>query len=160
RAATARAAPPPLPARDRPRDAHGAARAVARHVRRRLRERPPGAPDPRAARRAGDDLRLPGLRRRRAPARRPRARGGGGRAAGRRAGYEAAFVLHGPSRPLDAYALPRVDIYRNDSAARAMLKTSVLRETAWSFLDRIDPSRIPSLSLVEPRAGGEHAVGG
>ena len=65
------------------------------------------------------------------------------RAAARRAGYEAAFVLHGPSRPLDEYALPRVDIYRDDSAARAMLKTSFLREPAWSVLDRVDRSRVP-----------------
>jgi peptidoglycan/xylan/chitin deacetylase (PgdA/CDA1 family) len=63
--------------------------------------------------------------------------------AAQRAGFEAAFVLHGPSRPLNLYALPRVDLYRRDSFARSLLKTSPLREAAWAVLDRLDASRRP-----------------
>jgi peptidoglycan/xylan/chitin deacetylase (PgdA/CDA1 family) len=62
-------------------------------------------------------------------------------AAAERAGYAGAFLLHGPSRPYRPFALPRVDIYRSDSPARARLKTSGLRELAWAVLDRADRSR-------------------
>lgn len=46
------------------------------------------------------------------------------RAAARTAGYEAAFALPGRDRPVDRYALPRVGVYRGDSAARVALKTT------------------------------------
>ena len=62
----------------RPVDAAGAVtgdgQAPPRHVRRRVHERPECAAGPRAARGAGDGLRLQRLRRRPAAARRPRAR--------------------------------------------------------------------------------------
>ena len=46
------------------------------------------------------------------------------RSAAREAGYEEAFALRAASG--DRFALPRVDLYRRDTALRAALKTSVL----------------------------------
>jgi peptidoglycan/xylan/chitin deacetylase (PgdA/CDA1 family) len=50
----------------------------------------------------------------------------------RAVGYERAYALHGD--PRNPYALPRVDLYRRDTPARAVLKTTRAR----SLLERID----------------------
>jgi peptidoglycan/xylan/chitin deacetylase (PgdA/CDA1 family) len=47
-------------------------------------------------------------------------------AAARAAGYQAAFTLLAPPSP-SRYAIPRVGVYRKDSLARLMLKTSAAR---------------------------------
>jgi peptidoglycan/xylan/chitin deacetylase (PgdA/CDA1 family) len=52
-------------------------------------------------------------------------------AAAERAGYEAAFTLHGTWRRADRYSVRRVDIYRRDSLLRATLKTSFVRRPAY-----------------------------
>jgi hypothetical protein len=50
------------------------------------------------------------------------------REAARRAGYEAAFGLVArASTRFSRYAIPRVDLYRNDARSRVGLKTSPLR---------------------------------
>lgn len=54
-----------------------------------------------------------------------------------RAGYEGAFSLRGPAKGHDRYAIPRVDIYRRDTALRARLKTSSLRRPAVAALTRL-----------------------
>ena len=56
-------------------------------------------------------------------------------AAARAAGYHRAYALHGDRR--NPYALPRVDLYRRDTPARAVLKTTPAR----GMLERIDASR-------------------
>lgn len=48
------------------------------------------------------------------------------REAAARAGYEAAFALARTAQPDDRFALPRVDLYRDDSRLRTRLKTSRL----------------------------------
>jgi peptidoglycan/xylan/chitin deacetylase (PgdA/CDA1 family) len=48
------------------------------------------------------------------------------RDAARRAGYSAAFALRESFAPADAFALPRVDLYRKDKPVRAWLKTWLL----------------------------------
>ena len=48
------------------------------------------------------------------------------REAARRAGYEAAYSLRAPGPERDLFALPRVDLYRRDGLARAIVKTSPL----------------------------------
>jgi peptidoglycan/xylan/chitin deacetylase (PgdA/CDA1 family) len=48
------------------------------------------------------------------------------RAAAHRAGYRAAFALRSRPRPIDLFAVPRVDLYRKDRPLRARLKTSLL----------------------------------
>jgi peptidoglycan/xylan/chitin deacetylase (PgdA/CDA1 family) len=48
------------------------------------------------------------------------------REAARKAGYEAAFALRETFSVTDAFALPRVDLYRKDTPLRAWLKTSLL----------------------------------
>ena len=53
-------------------------------------------------------------------------------AAARAAGYEAAFALPGPLQPANPFALPRVGVYRRDSALRLRLKTSPLGRLAQS----------------------------
>ncbi len=56
-------------------------------------------------------------------------------AAARAAGYEAAFALPGRERPFDRYALPRVGVYRGQSALRFRVKTTpALRRTAAAVL--------------------------
>jgi len=45
-------------------------------------------------------------------------------AAAREAGYSAAFTLSPPDGRTDVFALPRIDIYRGDNAARFALKTA------------------------------------
>jgi peptidoglycan/xylan/chitin deacetylase (PgdA/CDA1 family) len=62
-------------------------------------------------------------------------------AAARRAGYDAAFVLHGRARGASPHLLPRVDLYRRDSTLRAMLKALPQRELAWRMLDTVDRRR-------------------
>lgn len=57
------------------------------------------------------------------------------RAAARRAGYEAAFGLRRSA--IDRYALPRVDLYRNDSLVRAVLKTSRAYRPLAAALQRV-----------------------
>jgi peptidoglycan/xylan/chitin deacetylase (PgdA/CDA1 family) len=59
------------------------------------------------------------------------------REAARRAGYAAAFGLRAPARPLDPYALPRVDLYHKDTTLRATIKTSFLRRPVIAIADRI-----------------------
>jgi peptidoglycan/xylan/chitin deacetylase (PgdA/CDA1 family) len=49
------------------------------------------------------------------------------RAAAGAAGYTGAFALGGPPAPGDPYAIPRVGIWRKDTAWRTALKTSALR---------------------------------
>jgi peptidoglycan/xylan/chitin deacetylase (PgdA/CDA1 family) len=58
------------------------------------------------------------------------------RAGARRAGYEAAHSLVGKTARAEAhrFAVPRVDLYRNDGLFVATLKTSVLRSPASSVL--------------------------
>lgn len=56
-------------------------------------------------------------------------------AAARAAGYERAYALHG--NPRNPYALPRVDLYRRDTPARAVLKATRVRP----LLERIDAAR-------------------
>jgi peptidoglycan/xylan/chitin deacetylase (PgdA/CDA1 family) len=58
-------------------------------------------------------------------------------AAAHRAGYEAAFTLKPKAATIDAYAVPRVDLYRRDGLVRAMLKTSPVREPASALLGTI-----------------------
>jgi len=48
------------------------------------------------------------------------------RDAARRAGYTAAFALRVSFADADAFALPRVDLYKKDTPLRARLKTSLL----------------------------------
>lgn len=48
------------------------------------------------------------------------------RSAARAAGYDAAFALPGRSKPWDAFAIPRVGIWRHTSLVRAAVKTSRL----------------------------------
>jgi peptidoglycan/xylan/chitin deacetylase (PgdA/CDA1 family) len=48
-------------------------------------------------------------------------------AATARAGYRAAFALRAPVRPLDPYAVPRVDLYRGHGRLHAVLKTATRR---------------------------------
>jgi peptidoglycan/xylan/chitin deacetylase (PgdA/CDA1 family) len=48
------------------------------------------------------------------------------RSAVRAAAYEAAFVIRGPSRPFDRYAVPRLDLYRKHGALRARIKLSAI----------------------------------
>lgn len=57
--------------------------------------------------------------------------------AARRAGYEAAFTLKPKATTVDAYAAPRVDLYRRDGLVRAMLKTSPIRVPASALLGSI-----------------------
>ncbi|MGH2921563.1 MAG: polysaccharide deacetylase family protein [Gaiellaceae bacterium] len=54
-------------------------------------------------------------------------------AASERAGYEAAFTLHGKWAHAERYAVKRVDIYRADSPLRARLKTSFARSPAYAL---------------------------
>ena len=54
------------------------------------------------------------------------------RAAARRAGYVAAFALHGQNPRADPFAVPRVDLYRNDGRAVETIKTSPLRRPAFA----------------------------
>jgi peptidoglycan/xylan/chitin deacetylase (PgdA/CDA1 family) len=63
-------------------------------------------------------------------------------AAARRAGYVAAFGLETGSSRQNLYAIPRVDIYRRDSLARATLKTSFVKPYASALLARL-PGRTP-----------------
>lgn len=46
------------------------------------------------------------------------------RSAAQRAGYDAAFALQVRRSKIDPYALPRIDLYRDDNLARAVLRTS------------------------------------
>lgn len=62
-------------------------------------------------------------------------------AAARRAGYEAAFTLKPKPTTMDAYAVPRVDLYRRDGLVRAMLKTSPIRNQASTLLRTIRRAR-------------------
>jgi peptidoglycan/xylan/chitin deacetylase (PgdA/CDA1 family) len=55
-------------------------------------------------------------------------------AAAQKAGYEAAFTLKSKAAPISVYALPRVDLYRTDSALRAALKTSPIRHQGSALL--------------------------
>jgi peptidoglycan/xylan/chitin deacetylase (PgdA/CDA1 family) len=52
------------------------------------------------------------------------------RAAARAAGYAAAFALPGRDRPIDAFALPRIGIWRREGALRVALKTSIARPSS------------------------------
>jgi peptidoglycan/xylan/chitin deacetylase (PgdA/CDA1 family) len=65
----------------------------------------------------------------------------------RRAGYEAAYALRAETRPFDRYALPRVDLYRKDTALRSAAKTSAIRLLPVSVQERLFPAR--------PRLPGE-----
>ena len=58
------------------------------------------------------------------------------RAAARGAGYAAAFALPGRPRPWDAFALPRVGIWRQTGLARGFLKTS---RVGWAMAARREP---------------------
>lgn len=68
------------------------------------------------------------------------------RQAARRAGYAAAFALRESFAPADAFALPRVDLYKRDTSLRARLKTSLL--------PRIPPGATTLLRRQRPRALG------
>jgi peptidoglycan/xylan/chitin deacetylase (PgdA/CDA1 family) len=58
-------------------------------------------------------------------------------AAARAAGYEAAFALGVDSSQRNPYALPRVDLYRGDSAFRSRLKTSFVKPYASALLAQL-----------------------
>jgi peptidoglycan/xylan/chitin deacetylase (PgdA/CDA1 family) len=51
--------------------------------------------------------------------------------AAHRAGYEAAFTLHGTRERPDRYSIRRVHFYRRDSPLRATLKTSIAARPAY-----------------------------
>lgn len=53
------------------------------------------------------------------------------RTATRAAGYEAAFALRAGADARDPYALPRIDIFREDYLLRTIVKTSFLMPVAW-----------------------------
>jgi peptidoglycan/xylan/chitin deacetylase (PgdA/CDA1 family) len=80
------------------------------------------------------------------------------RAAARAAGYEAAFGLPGRPSPMDLYALPRVGIWRGDTALRMRLKTSSLArrppERVLNLLRRRTPPRPAQENSTPTRAAG------
>jgi peptidoglycan/xylan/chitin deacetylase (PgdA/CDA1 family) len=57
--------------------------------------------------------------------------------AARSAGYEAAFALADGAGRQNAYALPRIDLYRRDSLLRATLKTSFVKPHGSALLARV-----------------------
>ncbi len=58
-------------------------------------------------------------------------------AAVRRAGYEAAFALADGADRSNAFALPRIDLYRRDTLLRATLKTSFVKPHGSALLARL-----------------------
>jgi peptidoglycan/xylan/chitin deacetylase (PgdA/CDA1 family) len=56
----------------------------------------------------------------------------------RRTGYAAAFGLWTGTHAKNRWALPRIDLYRNDSPIRARLKTSFLKPSASRLLDLLE----------------------
>ena len=58
-------------------------------------------------------------------------------AASRRAGYAAAFALAAGASARNPFAVPRTDIYRRDSLARMMLKTTFVKPGAARMLSRV-----------------------
>lgn len=63
------------------------------------------------------------------------------RAAARAAGYTAAFTLDSPDGAADPFALPRVDIYRGDGAARFAMKTAPGRRQATALTRALRSAR-------------------
>ena len=73
------------------------------------------------------------------------------RAAARRAGYTAAFALHGDGPRDDPFAVPRVDFYRSDSRVRAAVKTSSARYIL-SIIRRYPSRSSPTLTILRRSA--------
>ena len=59
------------------------------------------------------------------------------------AGYEAAFALGDGAQLGDRFALPRIDLYRNDHLLRATLKTSFIKPVGSRLLKLVNRNAEP-----------------